>query len=134
MISALADIAVEGRPPVPSSLETRILKLLEIDDPGFEAVRHLGWRGNIEVEDNNRYVVLHDRAALDDDGIKNVLDIMVWVDIEKVVSVVSDESPNCGVIFDGVANGAGDYEVARIRALEGESGDCDGEMGCFRSH
>ena len=59
VVATFAGLAVEGRAIVPSALETYKLEPLQDEDPRLQSVRHLSRRCDIQVEDNNRGIVLH---------------------------------------------------------------------------
>ena len=54
-----AGLAVEGHAIVPGTLEAHKLEPLQDEDPCLQSVRHLSRRCDIQVEDNDRGIVLH---------------------------------------------------------------------------
>ena len=63
-----------------------------------------------------------------------MVDVMIWVDPNEVVGIVSDESPGRGVTANGIPNSISDDQVTGIRAVKGEASDCYGEVGRLRVH
>ena len=63
-----------------------------------------------------------------------MVDVMIRVDTNKVVSIVSDEGSSRGVIANGLPNSISNDQVAGIRAIKGEASDCYSEVGRLQVH
>ena len=134
MVTSLTNITIESSATAPSAMEAGVLELLEIDNPGLQPIRDLGWRSDVYIEDNNRRALFHDGATTNDYGVKDVVDVMIRVDTNKVVGIVNDESPSRGVIANGFPDSISNDQVAGIRAVKGEAGDRYSEVGRLRVH
>ena len=114
MVTSLTHVTIKCSATASSTMEARVFELFEVNDPGLQPIRDFSRQSDVYIKDNNRRALLHDRAATNDYRVKDVVDVMIWVDPNKVVGIVSDESPGCGVTANGIPNSISDDQVAGI--------------------
>ena len=116
MVTTFARLAVEGHTIVPGTLETHKLEPLQDENPCLQSVRHLSRWCDIQVEDNDRGVVLHHGAAYDDYRVEDMTNVVVWVDVDEVICVVGNEGDSSSIIADGFTDSVSNNGITGIRA------------------